>query len=637
MKKMKNYAITSLLTLTLCATVAQTANATNANSTYTAQETPSISGFYNGENTLNAELISRFSVDSSYEDGGLLEIVTYNSKSQIAYAVAGTLGELLLIPMNTVDSSGLSGTGIDMKSLVGEIEGFVYGDMSSIAINQDNSKLAVALQAESYNDDGMVALFTLLEDGSLGENPSFIPCGKQPDALCFTPDGSTILVANEGEPREGYGAGVIDPEGSVTLIDVSSGASTHVSFQGVTYDEKVLLQTGSTPSEDFEPEYIACNNEIAYVALQENNAIAILDIQSAQFTGVYGLGLQDYSTTKIDMVADGNIHFETQENVYGVYMPDGITLFQIDGKDYLFTANEGDGREWGDEDGEFFYCNEYKDPTSPTGSVTVEKKVTWLNPSDYEMLDQNSAYLYGARSFSIWEVEDSGISLVYDSGSEFEELTAELLPDYFNCSNDDISLEDRSGKKGSEPEYVAMGEVGENIYAFIGLERQGGVMMYDVTNPTETTFINYISSRDYSKNIAGDVAPEGIYFVNGSESATGEPLILVANEVSGTLAVIEVSTSSAQEEAPEILEEVPEIEMAETDATPQTETPPVVVEESVVEATKNYSILSGDTLWNIASRELGVGQRWSEILDLNSQIKDVRSLQIGQNILIPFA
>lgn len=508
---------------------------------YPAIALEAIAGYENGTaGGLDVNLISRFDTGLANEDGGLVEIVAYNTDAQMAYVVAGSIGELIVIPMSELSLAGLSGTGINMEELVGTIDGFTYGDMSSIAINADNTQLAVALQADGYNDDGLVAIFQVNEDGSLAENPTFVTAGKQPDALTFTPDGSTILVANEGEPRESYGNGAIDPEGSVTIINATTYVAVNASFDGVSYDSNVLVKTGATPSEDFEPEYIAATNTTAYVALQENNAIAVLNIASATFTGVYGLGLQDFTQVAVDMQADEIINLETQTNVYGIRMPDGISLATIDGVDYLFTANEGDGREYEDGIGED-YCNEEKSKTSFNGTE-YEEKVTWFNPSDYEMLDQTKDYLFGSRSFSIFQVTASGLELVFDSESDFEEITAELVPDYFNCSNDDISLEDRGGKKGVEPEYAMVGEVDGKLYAFIGLERLGGVMVYDVTDPANAEYVNYINTRDYSQDIAGDVAPEGMVFVSADQSPTGNALLLAANEVSGTLPVFELTS-----------------------------------------------------------------------------------------------
>lgn len=536
---MKKKILSTILATFLTLNSSVTALALDENN-YSAQPLTSQNGYYDSLG-LNMELISRFDMNSDSTDGGLFEIVTYNTQSQLAYGVSGATGELICIPMQELTTNGLSGTGINMQDLVGNIDNFVYGDMSSIAIGANNTKLAVAIQAKSYVSNGKIAIFDVNLDGTLAENPVFVDCGVQPDAVTFTPDGTKILVANEGEPRYGYG-NVPDPEGSVSIIDVATNTSKKISFNNIYYDENVLIKSGSTPSQDFEPEYIATTNHYAYIALQENNAIAVLDLANETFTGVYGLGLKDFGAYSLDLEDNGEIDIKTYDNVYGIYMPDGITLQEINGKTYIFTANEGDGREWGDKDTENYYSNEVKSTSSPTGNVELDEKVTWFDPSDYSMLDQDKAYIYGARSFSIYEASPTGITQVFDSGSQFETITSMVLPQYFNCSNDDITLEDRSGKKGVEPENVVVGWVGDKLYAFIGLERISGIMAYDVTDIYNIKFANYINTRDFSEDIKGDVAPEGMQFVDAEYSSTGEALLLVANECSGTMSVIELSS-----------------------------------------------------------------------------------------------
>ena len=181
-----------------------------------------------------------------------------------------------------------------------------------------------------------------------------------------------------------------------------------------------------------------------------------------RFTGVYPLGIQDYGKTEVDLQKNDKIDLKNYENVRGIRMPDGISTMNIGGKTYLLTANEGDSRaDWDGLD------NEYESKTSPTGGVTLDSKVVWFNASLWDGLDQSKAYVFGGRSFSIYEVTDAGLNLVYDSGSGFEEKTSEKISDYFNCSNDKISLDNRSGKKGHEPESVITGKVGNRVYAFI--------------------------------------------------------------------------------------------------------------------------------------------------------------------------
>ena len=143
----------------------------------------------------------------------------------------------------------------------------------------------------------------------------------------------------------------------------------------------------------------------------------------------------------------------------------------------------------------------------------------------------------------MYEVTDSGLTLVYDSGSDFETITAEKLADYFNCSNDKIKLDNRSGKKGPEPETVTTGTVDGKTYAFIALERIGGVMVYDISDPAGAKFVNYINSREFEDAIQGDVSPEGLRFVPAANGR--KAMLLAACEVSGTLAAYELTPAQS--------------------------------------------------------------------------------------------
>lgn len=506
-----------------------------------------VQGFYNGDAALKLELAGRYNSGAMNEDGGSLEIVQYNASNGFAYVVSGVKGKLIAVDLNgKLDGDkviDLKGVEYDVKSMVSS-----YGDMTSVAISPDGGKLAVAIQAENYADNGVVALFACKADGSL-ELLSTASVGVQPDMVTFA-DNSTLLTADEGEPRQGKDAA--DPKGSVTVVtidpDTAQMTANSVCFDAFDAQRDaltaagVLIQKDTQPSTDFEPEYIAVNGRTAYVSLQEANAIAVLDIAAKAFTGVYPLGFQDYSVTKVDLQKDKKIDLQNYDNVYGIKMPDGISVTTIGGKTYLLTANEGDSRsDWSGLD------NESEGTTSPTGNVTLGSEVVWFNAAMWDGLDSDKAYVFGGRSFSIYEVGNNGLKLVYDSGSDFETITAKELPDYFNCSNDKISLDNRSGKKGPEPETVITGTVNGKTYAFVALERIGGVMVYDITDPAKASFVNYINSREFDAAIQGDVSPEGLCFVSGQDSKTGKALLLAACEVSGTMAAYElmpVSSSS---------------------------------------------------------------------------------------------
>ena len=511
-----------------------------------------VQGFYNDTAALKAELAGRYNSGAMSADGGSLEIVQYNAKNGFAYAVSGVKGKLIAVDLNASLSGDkaaeLGGTEYDIKSLV-SADGFTYGDMTSVS--PDGGTLAAAIQAEDYTANGIVALFTCGADGSLTLSGT-VPVGVQPDMVTFTPDGKYILTANEGEPRLGYTAeGAVDPKGSVTVIDAATLAAKTVDFTAfdsadarqTLVAEGIVLKKDTLPSVDLEPEYIACDNDTAYITCQEANAIAVLDIAKGEFTGVYSVGFEDYSQVPIDLGNNDKTYApHTYDDLKGIRMPDAVSLYQVNGTTYLITANEGASRTWPvDTETD---VNEIKSKTSPNGK-TFEKKVTWFDASQYDGLESGVDYLFGGRSFSVLRVTESGLEEVYDSGSDFEAITAKHFPDNFNCSNDNIVLEDRSGKKGPEPEGTAVGTVNGRTYAFIALERVGGVMIYDVTDPAKATFVNYINSREFAADIQGDVSPEGLCFVPAAASRTGKPLLLAACEVSSTLAVYELTGKSS--------------------------------------------------------------------------------------------
>jgi len=296
--------------------------------------------------------------------------------------------------------------------------------------------------------------------------------------------------------------------------------------------DKVLLKPGTLPSLDFEPEYVAVSTDgkFAYVSLQEANAIATVDLEVKKIISVKGLGFKDHNLGEnaLDALRDGQFKLETQ-NLFGVYMPDGIASVNIGGTDYVLTANEGDAREWED----------YEDIDSKSVNET-EYKIDIIKNSERMGLEPDKAYIYGARSFSIWDA--STMQLIYDSGSDFERITGELYPNYFNSSHTSTGLDARSGRKGPEPEEVQVLKVDDKVYAFIGLERIGGVMVYDVTTPSNASFYDYINARDFSGSDignSGSLGAEGIDVIEAANSPTGSAIILVANEVSGTVDLFE--------------------------------------------------------------------------------------------------
>lgn len=544
-------------------------------------------GVENGS-AMDLTKLGSYVTGTSNKDGGVAEIISYDSVNNKAWVVNGATGKLDIVDMSGITgatSSDMTATTLDIKAMVEEKDnGFAYGDMTSVCVNAEKEIVAVALQAADYDKDGMVALLT-----TAGEVIALLEVGCQPDMVTFTPDGNRILVANEGEPRNGIVSGndasCVDPKGSVTVIeanynDLQSSKVTTIGFEAfdsqrdtLVSENNILVIKGQNPSTDFEPEYIACDNEKAYITLQEANAVAVLNLNENQYEGVYSLGYKDLSdeANGIDLVEDGVYQASTYENVVGAYMPDGIATYKMGGKTYIVTANEGDAREWGEEDTPACYVNEIKENLVSTDGNKA-KKVRIIDAEVTDGLPTGKKVLFGGRSFSIYEYSATGLTKVFDSANDLEEKTAAYIPDYFNCSNDDNEYDSRSPKKGVEPESVTIGVIGEATYAFVALERISGIMMYDITDPAKVKYVNYINTRDFGEDpdkideedsgthLKSDVAPEGLYFIPDSVSPSKTPILLAAFEVSGTVAAYGVdempkpqqTSDSAPEPTPDL-------------------------------------------------------------------------------------
>lgn len=506
--------------------------------------------------------IGGYEVGVTNADGGIAEIVRYNKDNGSFYLVNGaTQPPTLDIVKLAEDGKTSKVNSIDIEALAATAD-FKVGDLTSVDVNTTGKYVAVAVQEEASMKTGKVLVLDY--EGKLLQEYSV---GVQPDMVKISSDGRYILTADEGEPRDGIGS---DPKGSVTIIDTQTNEVKQVLFnnpdvigddvhiRGDVNEDGIIVGKGAKEKAetDFEPEYIALSedNKTAYVALQENNAIATIDLAEAKVVSVQSLGAKDLNKpgNEVDLISDGQVKLENVP-FKSLYMPDGIAAYTVNGQTYLLTANEGDATGW---DG---LENELKVSDVKEEFELSESLSDWLGQTeDYddvrvisELGNQNGVYeelyLYGGRSFSIWNADT--MEQVYDSGSDFERITGETNPEFFNVSNDDEEMDDRSPKKGPEPEYVTVGEVGDKIYAFTGLERTGGVMVYDVTDPESPSFETYVNTREYGQEdiLATDTGPEGLEFIPASDSPTGKPLLLVANEVGGTVAILEMGEAEASE------------------------------------------------------------------------------------------
>lgn len=463
---------------------------------------------------------------------------------------------------NSLDILGLDAAGAPSFQSSFGLGAFGAG-VNSVAVFGD--LVAVAMEADPMTDPGTVALLRIGTDGggntTLTEVATY-EVGALPDMLTFTPDGTKLLVANEGEADEG-----VDPRGSISIIDLSAGADAGeidtVGFEILDFfgedalrDLGLRIFPGEQPSRDVEPEYIAVSPDgtTAFVTLQEANTVAVIDIETKELVDLHPLGTKDHSQPGNGLDAsdrDGAIDIQP-EPVQGLFMPDAVAAYEAgDGQLYYITANEGDAR---DEDARVSDLAEDGLLDPALLPLAADEELGRLEVSTIDgdtdgdgLIDQLVAY--GGRSFSIWDDEGN---LVFDSGDAFEQQIAQLItdgvlpPEAFNATNDDNdSFDSRSDAKGPEPEGVTIGEVGGQTYAFIGLERVGGVMVYDVTDAAEPSFVQYITTRDFSGDpeagTAGDLGPEILTFVAADDSPTGRPMLVVANEVSGTTTTFDIT------------------------------------------------------------------------------------------------
>jgi hypothetical protein len=146
--------------------------------------------------------------------------------------------------------------------------------------------------------------------------------------------------------------------------------------------------------------------------------------------------------------------------------------------------------------------------------------------------DFDQIFVPGGRSFSIRTTDGE---LVFDSGDDFEQITAAQVPAAFNSNGTAATFDTRSDNKGSEPEGVVLGKAFGRTYAFIGLERTAGVIVYDVSDPFQPTFVQYVNTSP------DDISPEGLLFIKEDDSPNGKPLLVVSHEISSTTTIFEIA------------------------------------------------------------------------------------------------
>lgn len=492
------------------------------------------------------ELVHVTSFDPSGSNNSTCEVVVYDAGSQKIITNSAVTGIIDIIDFSNPVA----------PSVVHSIDMNPYGGVTSVAVK--NGIIAVASPNVNEQLDGSVVFFDIN-----GNFISQVTVGALPDMITFTPDGTKVLTANEGEPNNAY---TIDPEGSISIIDISNGVNnlsqsnvTTLYFTSFNAQEASLIASGirktkstSTLSQDLEPEYITINDQStkAWVSLQENNAIAEIDLTNNTIVDIWALGTRDVSLmgNGYDVCDNNNQILIANWPIKSFYQPDAMAHFTVNGVNYLITANEGDEKEYsGLNERTTVGSNSYVlDPVAFPNAAMLKRsynlgrmRVTNLNGDIDNDGDFDEIYSVGTRSFSIFNADTK--QLIYDSGDDFEMYTALTAPfnTIFNSNHEDNSFKNRSRAKGPEPEGIAIAKICNRLYGFISLERIGGVMVYNISDPNNISFVDYKNARN-TTTYAGDHGPETLIFIPGNDSPDGEPYIIVANEISGTLSIFRV-------------------------------------------------------------------------------------------------
>jgi hypothetical protein len=531
----------------------------------------------------SAELISVGRWVSGSGLGGA-EISAFDAKSKRMFVTNGATNQIDIVSIKDPKKPVLFGRiNLTKKGVIG---------IQSVATK--DGLVAIATQV-STDKAAPGKIFLADVNGKLSSAaPNGIVVGSLPDSVHFSPNGQYIVSADEAEPTSycltnGVLPTTTDPNGSVSIIDLSARKlkATVVDFSAFNDRKNALIYAGArvygpnaTVAQDLEPEYIVISNdsEYAYVTLQENNAIATIDLTTKKVVGVNGLGFKSYASVGLDASDKDSALKIAPANVFGMYQPDAIAQVTRGETTYLFTANEGDAREWPclmggtstttpeAEDVRFGKnASSSVDATLKTDAVAGRLKVTPFTPASVAgapvsgSTPVSAGYSFGARSFSVWQASNSEgvfpLTRVYDSGATIEQYLSTTRAAFFNADwNTSTGLinavDSRSASKGPEPEGLAIGRAYGRMWMVLGLERDGGLMLYDVTNPVEPVFKSYINTSIPTGNMlqstktkaaAGDISPEGILFVSDKESPTGKAMVIVSYELSGTVGIYQFS------------------------------------------------------------------------------------------------
>lgn len=503
-------------------------------------------------NELNLQLLSSFSNGAAGTNSA--EIVAFDPSTDRLY-IANSIGQ----KMDVVNFSNPA-----TPVLITSVSMATYGGINSIVAK--NGVVAAAVENINPQLNGSVVFF---DQNGVFQNQ--VSVGAMPDMITFNQNNTKLLTANEGEPNATYS---VDPEGSVSVIDISGGIAaltqanvTTIPLTQFNGQEVALRAQGiriftssASVAQDLEPEYIAISsdNSKAYVTLQENNALLTIDLLTNTIVSLTPFGYSSYaagSNNALDASDQSGMVLITGDlPIKGAYMPDAMTFKTINGQGYLFTANEGDSREFGSVvDANRISSSTFNllDATAfPDASILRNNKflgrlsaLKYSGDTDGDG-DYDELHVMSGRSFSIWNPVTG--AQVFDSKDLIEQITANhpTFGGLFNASNSigTPALKNRSDDKGPEVEGIAVHTFNGHHYVFASLERIGGVMIFNIDNPASPTYVGYANNRSASNPNGPDLGAEGIIVIDAQDSPNGQHLVLLANEVSSTLSIYQMNS-----------------------------------------------------------------------------------------------
>lgn len=491
----------------------------------------------------------------SYSNGQILTTNSGNGSHSIQSYSLGSNGAL---------SSGIS---IDLASTFGGAAN-ISSISSVLADSRGFGVASVIPTGVTASNLGRIAIFST----SIGSILKTLDVGYHPDSVTITPDGSKLVITNEGEFVSTAAEATFARPGSISVVDLSgvtsgnfassiaalssSNVATYdfsaanlgagVSLTGIRDNTLLANNAGTTAlMANIEPEYTTASNTKAFLTLQENNAIATFDFATGKFEKISSLGTITQTIDASDRDGTSNTpSININDVIKGLPMPDTITQFSRGSSTYLVTVNEGDARPDNADiarantaglvdtsdggSGDLYYAGNVGN--TGIGRLNILK--------DMGNLDGDAGIeeptMMGTRSFSIWNASTQ--ELLFDSGSMIEQYVAANDPTTFNM-NDGLTanFDTRSDDKGPEPEALAFGSIGGRDYIFVGAERQNGIFQFDITDFGNVTITNYFNTTTSTADSGGAfISPESIAFLDAASNPTGQNLLIVGYEGTGS-------------------------------------------------------------------------------------------------------